>query len=206
MKITAIKQQVKRQGRYSVFVDGTYGFSLSDGALLDSGLTLGKEIDEAELAALKQASADDKLYNSALGYATLRPRSRWEMEEYFRRKKASPDAIQKILNKLSNIGMLDDEGFARSWVANRRLLKKTSKRRLQQELRTKRVAEDIITRVLAEDGTDEQTVLAELIAVKRRQSRYRDDQKLMQYLAGQGFGYGDIKAALEAAGAPEDPS
>jgi len=196
MKITAIKQQVKRQGRYSVFVEGKYAFSLSDTALLDSKLYNGQELTEARIGELKQTSIDDKVYNTALAYAVLRPRSFWEMEQYLRRKKCSPSLSKTILNKLSNIALLNDETFARSWVANRRLLKPVSRRRLLQELHAKRVPETIARQVLDEDETDEQAVLAELITRKRKQTQYQDDQKLMQYLAGQGFGYGDIKTAL----------
>lgn len=197
MKITAIKQQVKRNDRYSIYVDGKYAFSLSDTALLESKLVNGQELTETQVKELKQASADDKLYNNALAYATLRPRSTWEMEQYLRRKKCSPELEKKILNKLSDIGLTDDEAFARSWVANRRLLKPVSRRKLLQELRAKRVPDDAAGLALDQDQTDDQTVLAELIARKRRQTRYQDDKKLMQYLAGQGFNYGDIKTALQ---------
>lgn len=198
MKITAIKQQIKRQGRYSVFIEGKYEFSLSETALLDSKLTTGQELTDARLKELKQQSLDDKVYNTALAYAMLRPRSTWEMEQYLTRKKCSPPLSRKILSKLSIIGVLDDVAFARSWVANRRLLKPVSRRRLSQELRAKRVPDEAAERALAEDSSDEQAVLAELIARKRKQTRYQDDQKLMQYLAGQGFNYGDIKDALKA--------
>jgi regulatory protein len=200
MKVTAIKRQVKRTDRYSVFVDGRYAFSLSDSALLESGLVNGQELDQARLEKLRRTSADDKLYNNALAYAALRPRSTWEMEQYLKRKKCPPGLSRKILNKLSAMGLTDDETFARSWVANRRLLKPMSRRKLQQELRAKRVPDPAITRALEEDGGNEQAVLAELVARKRKQSRYQDDRKLMQYLAGQGFDYGDIKDALTEAG------
>lgn len=197
MKITAIRSQVKRTDRYSVFVDGQYVFSLSDSALLESKLIAGQEITPADVKRFKQLSADDKLYNNALAYAALRPRSTWEMEQYLRRKKSPPELEKRILSKLSKIGLTDDEVFARSWVDNRRLLKPISRRKLTLELRAKRVPDEIARRVLDEDGTDEHAVLKELVARKRKQSRYQDDQKLMQYLAGQGFDYGDIKTALE---------
>lgn len=197
MKVTAIKQQVKRTDRYSIFVDGKYEFSLSDAALLDSKLVNGHELTAAQVKRFKQVSEDDKLYNNALAYATLRPRSSWEMEQYLRRKKCSPALETKTLDKLSGIGLIDDDSFARRWVANRRLLKPISRRKLLQELRAKRVPDDAAKRALDEDEADERTVLAELITRKRKQTRYRDEQKLMQYLAGQGFNYGDIKAALD---------
>jgi regulatory protein len=197
MKITKITAQVKQTGRYSVFVDEKYAFSLSDTALLESKLIPGQELNEEELKGWKQASADDKVQGRALQYAMIRPRSRWEMQSYLQRKKATPSLAEAILNKLSILGMLNDLEFARSWVANRRLLRPTSKRKLQQELRAKRVADEIVEQVLTEDETDERTVLRQLIAKKRQMTKYKgDDQKLMRYLAGQGFGYGDIKDAL----------
>lgn len=36
-----------------------------------------------------------------------------------------------------------------------------------------------------------------MITRKRRQIKYQDNDKLMQYLARQGYGYGDIKTALQ---------
>lgn len=197
VKITAIKQQVKRTGRYSVFVDGVYAFSLSESGLIASRLASGQEIDAAELKKLKQAAGLDKAYGNALRYVAMRPRSEWELADYFKRKGVDEDAARQITQRLRELDLLSDLAFARAWVASRRLLKATSKRRLVLELKQKHVPDEIITEVLAEDETDERTVLKALIEKKRR--RYPDDQKLMQYLARQGFGYDDIKAALQGA-------
>ena len=203
MKITAIKQQVRREGRYSVFVDGKYSFSLSGDALLQSKLVLGQELGAGEVRELKQTSADDQLYNVTLRYIALRPRSRWELEQYLKRKKASPPLLDSILNKLSINGFLDDRRFAEAYVHDRRLLRPTSLRRLQLELRQKHVSTEVINDVLGEDEVPDQEVLQELIARKRKQTKYQDDLKLMQYLARQGFNYGDIKDALQSQ-LPED--
>jgi regulatory protein len=198
MKITKIVQQEKQKDRYSVFVDGKYSFSLSQGALLESKLANGQELDKDALKQWKQISADDKVYSQSLRYAAMRLRSAWEMEQYLHRKNASPALAEKILNKLSNIELLNDEAFARAWVANRRLLRPTSKRKLQQELRAKRVADEVIEAVLNEEATsDDLAALREIIAKKRNLPKYKADPlKLMNYLARQGFSYGDIKDIL----------
>ena len=202
MKITAIKQQEKRKDRYSVFVEGKYSFSLSEGALLDSKLATGMELDGESLQSFKQLSADDKLYGNALRYAAMRLRSEWELRSYLQRKQAPPEATDMVLSKLARIGFINDEIFARSWVENRRLLKPSSRRKLQQELKAKRISDEVIRRVLDDSqedgGSAEQTALRQLIERKRRQSKYREDpMRLMQYLARQGFGYDDIKSAMD---------
>src|SRR4051794_18630891 len=103
MKITSIKQQAKRTDRYSVFVEGKYAFSLSESALLDSKLASGQELTKEQVGEYKKLSADDKLYNRALRYVAMRPRTKWEIEQYLERKKASLALIEQILNKLSII-------------------------------------------------------------------------------------------------------
>jgi regulatory protein len=197
MKITAIKSQVKRAGRYSVFVDDKYSFSLSDNALLDAKITVGQELTQQQVKDYKQLSDDDKLYGRVLQYLALRPRSEWEIQTYMERKGASPALIKQILNKLSNMEMIDDKKFATSYVNDRRLLRPSSRRKLTLELRKKRIPSEIINEVVGSDSEDERTALESLIERKRRQTKYQDDLKLMQYLARQGFGYGDIKSALK---------
>lgn len=197
MKITKIVQQQKRQNRYSVFVEGKYSFSLSETALLESRLNSGQELTAEQVAEYKQLSADDKLYARALNYVALRPRSTWEVEFYLKRKDAPLPLIEQITNKLQNLGLLDDRKFAESFVHDRRLLRSSSTRKIKLELQKKHIASEIIEQVLTEDETDERAMLKAVIIRKKQQSKYRDDElKLMQYLARQGFSYGDIKSVL----------
>lgn len=197
MKITSIKQQVRRGGRYSIFVEGKYCFSLSERALLESKLASGQELTAGQIRELKKLSADDKIYNQVLRYIAMRPRTHWEVARYLQRKEASPALAESILNKLSNIDLINDEKFARAYVNDRRLLRPTSKRKMIAELRKKRVADGIIQKAVAAGGDEEHLALKQVIDKKRRQSKYQDSQKLMAYLARQGFSYDDIKAALQ---------
>lgn len=198
MKVTSIKQQAKRADRYSIFVEGKYAFSLSESALLESKLASGQELSKEQVHEFKKLSADDKLYNQTLRYVAMRPRTRWEIEFYLQRKQASPARINIILNKLSIIGLIDDERLAQMFVNDRRLLRPASRRKMLADLRKKHVADTTIQKVLGTDTRDEMTALAEVIKRKRRQSKYQDDLKLMQYLARQGFNYDDIKHGLQS--------
>jgi len=196
MKITDIRPQIKRANRYSVFVDKKYTFSLGESELIRLGIHSGQEVSVTEIETFKGLSKLDKIYGLALQLVVRRPRSEKELRDYLRRKGHDEDATMLILNKLTMNGLVDDEAFATSWVANRRLLKPTSLRKLQLELRQKGISSEIIEKVLAEDEVSDSSVLMKIIARKRRQTKYQDDMKLMQYLARQGFGYGDIKSAL----------
>jgi regulatory protein len=201
MKITKITQQVKRANRYSVYVDETYSFSLSETALLDSGISSGRELTDSELLAFKQLSQDDKIYGQALRYIAMRSHTTWEVQSYMERKGSPPGLIEETVFKLTDLGLLDDLKYAKSFASDRRLLRSSSKRKITADLRAKRVSDSIIREAIGSDPDEERQALAAMIVRKRRQSKYQDDQKLMQYLARQGYGYDDIKRALRS---PDD--
>ncbi len=196
MIITGIKVQVKNPDRVSVYVDEKYAFSLSYPQVLDQKIRVGLVVDEARIAELKHASDFGKAYERALMFVMLRPRSVREVQDYARRKKWTPEDAELIINKLIAKRYLSDSAFARSWVQSRALGNKTSARKMRMELKQKGVADEIIKEVLEASAYDELDALRALIAKKRKLARYKDDQKLMRYLAGQGFSFDDIKTAL----------
>ena len=198
MKVTAIQQQVKNKRRYSVFVDDSYSFSLNQEGILDLGIRVGSELTEHELSQLKKQSEDGKLYDRLIGLLAARPRSRWELESYLTRKKVDDETKQQLLLKLEDKKLINDVDFAQRWVESRRLLKPISTRKLRVELQQKRVPSGVIDQILSEDKTDELAVLRELVEKKKHIAKYKQDQtKFMQFLARQGFNYGDIKQVLE---------
>lgn len=211
MKITDISLQAKNPDRVNVSVDGKYRFSLDVFQVGELGVKLGKEYTDDELRALETESQFGKLYGRALEYCMLRPHSVREVRDYLYRKTLtkkyrdrqgevkerqgySPALTSRVLEKLQQKNYVSDESFARWWVENRNLTKGTSLRKLSAELRAKGVASSIIEEVLGETERTDEDELSKIVAKKRH--KYTDDQKLMAYLARQGFSYDDIKAAL----------
>lgn len=197
MKITALKAQVKNVGRVSVFVDGKYNFSVSQVQLLDLKIRVGLEVSEADLINFKRASDFGKFFERALNYVMIRPRSVKEVRDYLWRKKVELEDVELIIEKLQSKRYLSDENFARSWIENRGLGKKTSVKKLKLELKQKGLSDEIIKNALDVSSFSEDDSLKNLIAKKRKNSKYAaDPQKLMQYLARQGFGFEQIKQVL----------
>lgn len=197
MTITNIKQQLKRNDRYSIYGDGKYIFSLSESELLNLGIKIGQEFDDKELKELKDKATLDKAYDRCLNLILRRARSEWEVRNYLVRREYSKEVIDITLNRLRQQGYIDDVKFAAAWIENRRLLKPTSKRKLKMELKQKGVADGSSEIALQADEGDEKEILKELILKKRTQSRYREPQKLLAYLSRQGFNYSDIKDILK---------
>lgn len=207
-RITALKIQARDKDRVNVFVDGKYRFSLDITQVAQLGIRSGAEYSEEELIELENESQFGKLYTRSLEYALTRPRSLREMRDYLYRKTrdtrtktgdikkgVSTELTGRVFDRLLEKGYLNDEKFATFWVENRNVRKGTSKRKLQAELQSKGVESSIIQKVLGETERTDDDELRKVIAKKAR--RYDDPQKLVAYLARQGFQYDDIKAALE---------
>lgn len=207
MKITALKIQARDKSRVNVFVDGKYRFSLDINQVADLGIKANAEYTEAELQELENESQFGKVYTRGLEYALTRPRSQREMRDYFYRKTrdtrtktgqikkgVSPELTERAFDRLVEKGYINDEKFARFWVENRNLRKGISKRKLQAELAAKGIDRAIVDAVLGESDRSDTEELQKIIAKKA--SRYDDEQKLIAYLARQGFSYDDIKQAL----------
>jgi regulatory protein len=212
MIITAITAQQKDKNRVNVMVDGVYRFSLDIFQVADLGIRVGKDYSEEELVELETESQFGKTYARALEHSLMRPHSAKEMRDYLYRKthatkyksktgelKERPGVSQaittRVYDRLIERGYIDDEKFARYWVENRSLTKGASARKLTAELRAKGVEQMIIERLLAESGRSDESELEKVIAKKQR--RYPDQQKFIQYLARQGFSYDDITQALK---------
>lgn len=207
MKITGVSAQQKDKNRINIMVDGKYRFSLDIFQYADLGIRVGKEYTDEELTELESESQFGKAYARALEYCLMRPHSAKEMRDYLYRKtrdtrtktgemkKGLDTSITtRVFDRLVEKGYIDDEKFTRYWVENRNLTKGTSKRKLTAELRSKGVAQSIIDHVLVESTRSDDDEIQKIISKKR--ARYPDEQKLIQYLARQGFSFDDIKQAL----------
>lgn len=211
-EISALTAQQKDPNRINVMVDGKYRFSLDISQVVSLGIKIGKEYTDNELAEIEGESQFGKLYARALEYCLMRPHSAREVKDYLWRKTratkyksrktgeikeregVAPELVDRVYEKLLDKGYVNDDNFARYWVENRNIAKGASKRKLEAELRAKGVDSDIISRHLTATMRSDNDELQKIIAKKRR--RYADNQKFMQYLARQGFGYDDIKRAL----------
>lgn len=196
MKISAIKPAVKTPGRFNIFVDGKYNFSLTQNQLLETGLRIGSEIDQTRLAQLKSESDFGKKYMRALELIMRRPRSEKELKDYARRKDWELEDYERVSQRLRAKNYLNDRNFVQFWLRARANSKPSSRRKLIAELCQKGIASAIIEDALtAEDAPDEAQALRQIIEKKR--SKYDDRQKFIAYLARQGFRYDDIKQALD---------
>lgn len=192
----------RRAGRYSIYVDGKYVFSLGDLELSSSGLKIGQPLSDQEIEDWKTTAVQAKARDQAFGYLAIRFRSMREMAQYLQRKGYEPTEVVATQEYLQELGYLDDNTFAKAWVEYRQNVSPRSRMQLAGELRAKGIASDIIDETLQSlDPDDQKMALSELVARKR--CLYPDDQKLINYLARRGFSISLIREVLREADDPD---
>ena len=88
---------------------------------------------------------------------------------------------------------LNDYEFARYFLENRNAAKGSSVKKLKLELTKKGIEKTIIDEFLADNIRNDEEEIQKIIAKKR--TKY-DDEKLIQYLARQGFSFELAKQAV----------
>lgn len=210
--ITDIKQAVKNQNRANIFVNGKYRFSLDIFQLTQLNIKVGSKFTKTEIENLEQQSEFGKLYALALNYCLMRPHSKKEISnylwkktlnrklknrktgEFYEKKGVSKISVEQVLNRLIEKKYIDDEKFAKFWVENRNQRKGSSIKKLKSELFSKGVSSDIIEQVLSESNRNDEDEIQKIIAKKAK--KYTDEQKLIAYLARQGFSFDEIKKVI----------
>ena len=193
MRITKVAPAAKTPGRYNIFIDGQYSFSLDELQLVQAGIHSGLEIDDEQLAKLRNESEFGKNYIRAIDLISRRLRSEKEIRDYARRKDWTPDNTNRVIDRLKDKGYLNDKVFAEAFVRSRQNAGKYSRRRIELDLRRKGIADTIIKEILHNE-VDDTDALRKLIA--KRAKRYDDVTKLKAYLLRAGFNYDDINREI----------
>lgn len=124
-----------------------------------------------------------------------RPRTHSELGEAMRRKGFAEEVVEQVLERYAEVGMIDDEVFARAWVSSRHRGRGLSKRALAGELRRKGVEPDFIdAAVEAVSDEDEREAALELARRRHRSLAGQPADAVMRRLVGmlarKGYGAG----------------
>ena len=118
---------------------------------------------------------------------TARARTRAELEGQLTKRGYPEDVSAKVLDRLANVGLVDDVDFAEQWVRSRRVNAGKGKRALATELRNKGVDNEVITAALADiDAGVERQRAEQLVHDKLRREKLDgdDDSKVARRLVG----------------------
>ncbi|KPK06060.1 MAG: hypothetical protein AMJ56_15075 [Anaerolineae bacterium SG8_19] len=189
LTITGLTPQKKDKERMNVYLDGEFAFGLS--LMTAANLSIGQVLKPDEVEALKAADEVERAKASAYRYLSYRPRSIAELKRQLVNKGYKETTVDQVIDRLSELELIDDMAFARYWVEQRETFKPRGRRALRYELYQKGIDRQIVDMVVAE--VDE-TVSAKK-AARKKAKLWRElpeeqfYEKLGNYLKRRGFSY-----------------
>jgi regulatory protein len=116
---------------------------------------------------------------------TGQARSRKELRQKLAKKDVPGDLAEQLLDRFTEVGLVDDEAFARSWVESRQRSRGLARRALAQELRRKGVDDETARSALDDlDPAQEEEAARQLVRKKLRSLRGVDHTTATRRLAG----------------------
>lgn len=104
-----------------------------------------------------------------LDQLTGQARSRKQLADKLAQRNVPEEIATRLLDRFEEVGLVDDEAFARMWVESRQPGKGLAGRALAQELRRKGIADEIVKETIAQiDPEDEVEAARRLVARKMR--------------------------------------
>ena len=111
-------------------------------------------------------------------------------------------AARAVLDRMSGVGLVDDQAFARAWVESRQQRRYLSRTALRHELGRKGVAPEVINDATDQVDHDAEYAAASALAAKKLRSLCRVEpgvrrRRLAGMLARRGFGPGVVYRVLD---------
>jgi regulatory protein len=138
------------------------------------------------------------------------PKTRQQLADLLAKRGIPDDAAETVLDRFTEVGLIDDAAFARAWVNSRQAGRGLARRALSAELRAKGVEADVAAEAVGEvDDEDERVAARRLVerrlGAMRRLDRVTATRRLMGMLARKGYNGGlaaaVIREALDSVGA-----
>lgn len=195
MQITAIEP--RRKGLSALYIDGELAMKLDTEVLIAQRFDVGREITDEELRECLIASELKRCKDKAMWLISFRDHSRRELVDKLRRD-YSEDCCEQTADRMVELGLIDDERFARRYSADLINFKHLSYRGVRQKLAEKGISRELIDEVTGEPEIDEEQQIRTII--DKKYSRVMNDEKgrrrAYNALMRLGFSYRDIKSVM----------
>jgi regulatory protein len=135
------------------------------------------------------------------------PKTRKQLADVLAKREIPEEAAAAVLDRFTEVGLIDDAAFARAWVSSRQAGRGLARRALSAELRAKGVDAEVAAAALdTVDPQEEWDAARQLVARRlpsmQRLDRQTAERRLVGMLARKGYGGGlaghVVREALDA--------
>ena len=197
MTITGIEE--RKKSMTALYIDGEYAVSVDTMTFLSVGKKVGSEITDDELYELIETSKYNRAKEKALYLIEYRSRTKKELYDKLV-VLFGENASERAIERLEELGLINDEKYAREYAEVLLERKGFSRQRAEFELMKKGIDKDVIEEILDELEPKPVEQIKKLLQTKfaSRLSNEKDLAKTVNSLKAMGYRWSDISEAIES--------
>ena len=189
-----------KANKIHIYVDEEYRATVDSDYWYSEKYRNYKEINEEELTELLDAVSFRRAYNKGLDLLSRRPHGTKELIKKLCEKGHEKESAEKACDRLLELGLLNDEEFARILANELYERKGYGVKRIKQELAFRGIDREIAENAIESLDIDTQTRII-LVIEKKYISKINDEKGRKRAIDGLlrlGYSYSDIKSALNS--------
>ena len=196
MRIDKLSSAPDRAGRYRLeFEDGSV-LRLYRQTVEDFGLYTGLELDESQLAKLRDAAGQMSAKMRAVRIVSASSVSKRDLEQRLIQKGEDPGQAKAAVAWMEDLDLIDDRKTAEQ-IVSRCASKGYGLARAKQALYEKRIPKQLWEEALADYPDQSDNILEYLRAKLSDEADSREVKRAIDALMRRGHNYGQIRRALE---------
>ena len=189
-----------KANKIHIYVDEEYRATVDSDYWYSEKYRNYKEINDEELTELLDAVSFRRAYNKGLDFLSRRPHGTKELIKKLCEKGHEKESAEKACDRLLELGLLNDEEFARILANELYERKGYGVKRIKQELAFRGIDREIAENAIESLDIDTQTRII-LVIEKKYISKINDEKGRKRAIDGLlrlGYSYSDIKSALNS--------
>lgn len=193
--ITSITK-AKKGDKVNVYF-GKEKITLSLDTYTEYRLFVGKEVNESLLNSIKKKNNDEELYSYALGLASKFAYSTKDVEKKLEKKSDDSTQIWRIIYRIKDVGLLNDEEFAKQYKEEKEAAYYGSRRIKDDLLIQHGIKEEIVNALVFENEKDRaKEITPSLAKVYDKYPLKAKKEKVMNALMRRGYSQSDALYAV----------
>ena len=156
-----------KRGRYALFLDGEFAFSVDDETLVENHLKKGKILNDDDISAIRGQNDYRYAKQQALKLLSYKDYTSQMLIQRLIQKEIDEDSAVRAVKRMEELGLVNDLDYAMRCSRDLMNLKSWSTNRIRMELKRRLVPEYAIDEAIAQfDELDPEPKIAKIILKK----------------------------------------
>lgn len=195
MLITAIEP--RRKAMSALYLDGEFVMNLDARTLIENRFDVGVQITDEQLREIIRLSNERRAKDKALWLISYRDHSKKELVDKIKRT-CDEQAAEKAVERMEELGLVNDEDYARRCAHSLIFTKRMSKKSAVFELVRRGIDRELASELVDEIEVDSCEQIRAVIEKKyKRISDEKTKRRAFAALQRLGYSFDDIRKVLE---------